>query len=314
MSFISIFSKLFPPKSKSSKEVPIAYPIATVHPIAYPIATVHPIAFSVNNLNALQEQEINSIRKSVTPTSTVKNQVANNAKKLFESQKKIADKYKNNLFGRIGIDNLGQLKIFISRILKNNETFNYQLPPILNVFQPSLKNKDIIHYLLYELQNSDGKTLLEFANELKNKEIYDFLRKLYVELPYEILLDCFNQNNNAINSSITKVKLLLDEKYIITSEQLENFILEAFNSSKFKLLKYLIEIKFEINDLLQYPQSNTINYNRTNIKTRNIRVFMQSLKDKQEKNKSQNYTNFIKFLNRIKKNKGTSFEKSHYYK
>lgn len=223
---------------------------------------------------------------------------------ILELQKTIAEKFKIQLFRSISENNLNQLKVYISRILKNNEKFNYQSTSNTNLFKPSLQNKNIVHYLLYELQKEEN-TLLEYASSQTSKNIYNFLRRLYLELPYKILLEYFNQNNKAMNYSFSEVKTLLSEGYIIIPQNMERLILNAFTNDKFKLLKYLIEIKFEITNLLQYPQSNQINYNRKNNKTRNIRNFMQILKQ----NNSQKYTRFIIFLKNIKQIRETNLNK-----
>lgn len=262
-------------------------------------------AYSVNQNATNLENEKKNIKALILE---LQQELLESQKELLESQKAISEKIKIHLFRNISENNLKQLKVYISRILKNNEKFNYQSTSNTNLFKPSLQNKNIVHYLLYELQK-EGNTLLEYASSQTSKDIYNFLRRLYIELPYIILLECFNQNNNAMNSSFTEVNSLLRDRYIITEQNMERLILNSFNGSKFKLLKYLIEIKFKITDLIQYLQSNTINYNRANNKTRNIRTFMQSLKQ----NDAQKYTKFMIFLEKIKKNRGTAFEKSHYY-
>lgn len=250
-------------------------------------------AYSVNN---------NELEKKILLERLQLKKIENNKIK-FNSQITILNEFKNNLFGRIKnialseLDILKYFKLVISKILQNNRLINR----IINNIKPSNNNKNILEELL-NLRDKNNKTLLQYAVERNFYEIESFLLKLNINIldkQINLFLESTNANNNLLKL-LDNIKELLSKGYKIN--KLDEFINKAFDSSNFRLLKYLIEIKFEISDLIKFPQSNAINYKRESQLTQNIRNYMLSLQTKN----SGIFTNFIIYminLNKVQKNK-----------
>ena len=251
-------------------------------------------AYSVNNNNN------NELAKKISLERLQLQKLRNNQIK-FNSQIEILTEFKNNLFGRIKNEKLNEedileyFKLLISRILLNNRLINRRI----NNIKPSNNNKNILEQLL-NLRDENNITLFQYAVERNFLQIQSFLEKLDVNIldkKINSFLESTKSNNNLLKL-LDNIKELLSKGYKIN--KLDEFINKAFDSSNFILLKYLIEIKFEIMDLIKFPQSKAINYKRESQLTQNIRNYMLSLQTKN----SIIFRNFIIYMQNLNKVQG----------